>query len=244
MSREGLRILEQRAVPRVGVREQDGVRQVLAQSVGVGNGNHLVVDTVHDERGMPDGPEFGESLALEPFPLAECRYLSARDLRTRDWIEVVFALRDPSDECLTRGLTRGRRCEEDLFQDIVPSVRWILDALRQARFLEMHNVFAASRRRSYQDYPPKDRRSVLHHLQCDHPTEGVPDDVARLYSKFVQKGHRVFRHSGDRLRDVAGGTPHASVVEQDDLPSGGERISHRGIPVVERPGEVLQAEQR
>jgi hypothetical protein len=108
----------------------------------------------------------------------------------------------------------------------------------------MHDVFAASGRGPNEDYPPKDRRPVLHHLKRDHPAEGVPDDVARLYSKSVKKGHRVFRHSGDRLRDVAGGTPHASVVEQDDLPSGGERISHRWIPVVESPGEVLQAEHR
>jgi hypothetical protein len=52
------------------------------------------------------------------------------------------------------------------------------------------------------------------------------------------------RHSGDRVRDVAGGTPDAGVVEQDDLPSGGERIGHGGIPVVERSGEVLQEQQR
>ena len=86
--------------------------------------------------------------------------------------------------------------------------------------------------------------SFLDHLQRDHPTEGVPDHVARLYSKFVKKGHRVSRHPGDRLRDFAGGTSHAGVVEQDDLSSGGERISHRWIPVVEGPGEMLQAEQR
>jgi hypothetical protein len=52
----------------------------------------LVKDSVHDERGMPDGPELSESLAFESFPLAERCCLSARDLRTRDWIQVVFAL--------------------------------------------------------------------------------------------------------------------------------------------------------
>jgi hypothetical protein len=107
VSREGLRILEERAVPSIGVREQDGVRQVLAQSVGVGHGNHLVVDTVHDERWMTDGPQVSESLAFERFPLTECRDLRARDLRTRDWIAVFFALREPPDERLSRGLTRG-----------------------------------------------------------------------------------------------------------------------------------------
>jgi hypothetical protein len=47
-------------------------------------------------------------------------------------------------------------------------------------------------------------------------------------------------------RDIAaiiGGTSpaQAGVVEQDDLSSGRERIGHGRIPVVERPGEVLQS---
>ena len=54
----------------------------------------------------------------------------------------------------------------------------------------------------------------------------------------------MFGHSRDRLRNVAGGTAHAGVVEQNDLPSGGELIGHGRIPVVERSGEVLQEEQR
>jgi len=39
-------------------------------------------------------------------------------------------------------------------------------------------------------------------------------------------------------------TPQASVVEEDDLPSGRERIGDCGIPVVERAGEVLKKQQR
>jgi hypothetical protein len=38
--------------------------EVEAGPIGVGDGNHLVVDTVHDQRGMMDGPELSESLAL------------------------------------------------------------------------------------------------------------------------------------------------------------------------------------
>src|SRR6266487_1339978 len=96
----------------------------------------LVIDAVHDEAGVMDGLEFGESLALELLPLTECRHLSVRDLGARGRIPVILALHDPPDECLSRTLTRGRRCEEDLLQDIVPLIRWVLDALRQARFLE------------------------------------------------------------------------------------------------------------
>ena len=92
MSREGLRVLEQRAVSGVGVRQQDRVRQVLGEPVGVRDGDHLVADTVHDQRRVTDGPQVGEPLALELFPLTEGRDLSASDLRARDGIEVVLAL--------------------------------------------------------------------------------------------------------------------------------------------------------
>ena len=84
VSRERLRVLEQRAMSRVGVRQKDRVRQVLAEPVGVRDGDHLVADTVHDQRRVTDGPELGEPLALELFPLAEGSYSSAPDLGARD----------------------------------------------------------------------------------------------------------------------------------------------------------------
>src|SRR3984885_8549800 len=117
----------------IGIDQQDRVRQVVGQPVRVSHRNHLVVDAVHHKRGLANGSQIGKSLAFEGFPLTECRYLSGRDLRTRGWIEVVFALGEPLDKGLTQGLTRGRRCEEDLFQNVVSSVRWILNGLRQAR---------------------------------------------------------------------------------------------------------------
>ncbi len=116
MSREGLRVLEQRAVSRVGVRQQDRVRKVLGEPVGVGDGDHLVADTVHDQRGVTDAPELGEPLTLELFPLAKGRELSARDLRARDGIEVVLTLREPPDEGLTRGLLEGEAVKKIFFK--------------------------------------------------------------------------------------------------------------------------------
>jgi hypothetical protein len=55
------------------------------------------MDAVHHQRGLPNGSQIGKSLAFEGFPLSECRYLSGRDLRTRRWIKVVFALGKPLD---------------------------------------------------------------------------------------------------------------------------------------------------
>jgi hypothetical protein len=157
---------------------------------------------------------------------------------------MTVSLGEPPSESLSGSLAGRRRREEDLLQDVVPAVRRVLDALRQAWFLQVHDVLAASRRGSDEDHPAEDRRPVLHHLKRNHPTEGVPEDVTRPDSKRLEKCSCMFRHSGDGRRDLAGRAPHAGVVEQDDLPSRGERVGHRGIPVVERPGEVLQEEER
>src|SRR6185295_13819004 len=74
--------------------------------------------------------------------------------------------------------------------------------------------------------------------------EGETEDVALRQTEPVEKRHDVRGHSGYRLRHCAGRAPDSRVIEEDDLPSGRERIAHGGIPVVERPREVLQAEQR
>src|SRR2546427_6708847 len=45
----------------------------------------------------------------------------------------------------------GRRREEDLLQDGVATILWILDMLREARLLEMHDVLTAARSRANED---------------------------------------------------------------------------------------------
>src|SRR5207244_12853426 len=70
------------------------------------------------------------------------------------------------------------------------------------------------------------------------------DYVALVEVEAGEKSHDLRRHSGTLLRHSTARTPDARVVEENDFPSRGERITHRRIPVVERPGEVLQAEQR
>ena len=38
--------------------------------------------------------------------------------------------------------------------------------------------------------------------------------------------------------------PMPGIVEEDDLPPGGQRVDNGRIPIVERPGEMLEKEQR
>src|SRR6266550_1636691 len=231
-------------MPRVRVHEETRVREVLGQPVRVAHRNHLVPEALYNQRGMTNALQVGKALARVALPLAKRCQLCAGNVRPGGRLAVFLSLHQSRDERLAGSLARGRGREEDLLQDGKPAILRILEVRREAGLVEMHDVHAAARSRTDEDHTTNDRRSVLGHLLGDHPTERETEHVAGLDSKSVKKGHGVFCHSGDRRRDVAGRTPNAGVVDEDYLPSGGKRISHRGIPVVERPGEVLQAEQR
>src|SRR5439155_7154081 len=159
-------------------------------------------------------------------------------------VVVVLSLHQSRDEGLARRLARARRREEDFLEHGIAGVPRILEVFGEARFFEVHDVLAAARSRADEDHPTNDRRTVLRHVLGDHAAERETEDVAPVEVEAVEKGHDVRRHSGHRLRHLSARTPDARVVEENDLPSRGERITHRRIPVVERSGEVLQAEQR
>src|SRR5712675_2296427 len=132
-------------MPRVWVREQDGVRQVLGQPVGVAHRNHLVMEALHHQRGMTNALQVSEALAREPLPLAKRGQLCAGNIRPGGWFAVFLPQHQSRDERLAGGLARRRRREEDLSQDRVAAILWILDVLREAWLLEMHDVLTAAR---------------------------------------------------------------------------------------------------
>lgn len=105
-------------MPGVGIDQEDSVRQILDQPERVRNGNHVVMDAVDDERRVMDALEVGEALARKPLPVAKCSQLRRGYLRSRRRIEILPALRQPSNEGLARSLARLRRREED------PSSGW------------------------------------------------------------------------------------------------------------------------
>src|SRR5262249_50797203 len=75
LTREGLMELKQRTVSRIRIREQDRVREVFAERVGVRDRDHLVMNTVHDERWLTDRAQICEALARDPCPVAKSRNL-------------------------------------------------------------------------------------------------------------------------------------------------------------------------
>src|SRR5262245_53158481 len=108
--------LKQGAMTCVGVCQQHGFRQVLAQHVGVSHRDHLVQDPVHDETGLTYFAELPEALAIDMLPGAKCRDLSSRDLWPRDRLMVLIPLCKPRHESLAGRLTRFAWGEEQFHQ--------------------------------------------------------------------------------------------------------------------------------
>ena len=67
-------------MPGVGVGQQHGVWEMLAQHVGIPDWNHIVEDTVDDQARLRYLAELGETLATVLFPSSKCRDLSDRDV--------------------------------------------------------------------------------------------------------------------------------------------------------------------
>jgi hypothetical protein len=73
--------LEQGTMPGVGVGEQHRVRQMLAQHIGILDGDHDVENAAYHEAWLSNFAELGESLAGEGFPGAKGGQLSLYNLR-------------------------------------------------------------------------------------------------------------------------------------------------------------------
>jgi hypothetical protein len=110
---KGLVELKEGAVARVRISQKNGVRQVLAQPVGVPNGNHLIVYPIYDYSRSLDTFKLGEAIALETFPVPERHDLRFHDLASGRRLLVFLALRQPPDEVRASLLTRFCGCEED-----------------------------------------------------------------------------------------------------------------------------------
>ena len=75
------------------------------------------------------------------------------------------------------------------------------------------------------------------------PPSEKPRTSQDVSTKPVQERKRMLRHAGDRVRHLACGPPETCAFEQNDLSSRCQRVGDRGIPVIERSGEVLKKHQ-
>src|SRR5262249_47313824 len=154
------------------------IRQVLGQPVRVAHRNHLVMEALHNQGWVMYAFQVDEALAGVALPLAKSGYLRLGNVRPGGRVAVVLSLHQSRDERLASSLARGRRCEEDLLEHGIAAIPRILERLYEARFLEVHDVLAATRSRADEDHPTNDRRTVLRYLLGDHSAEGETKDIA------------------------------------------------------------------
>jgi len=200
------------------------------------------MDTVHHDGWMRDVLEVGKALTGELLPVSKGRYLRLSDRRSRHRLPIRLALAQAFDEGGTGRLARLRRRKEDFLQHRVALKLGIAEILREARFIEVHDVFAAAGRGADEDHSSKDGRPVQRDLLRDHAAERITKNVAVFESEPVQERQGVPGHSGDCGRHLAGGPAETGAFEQNDLAPECTSVGDRRIPVVERSSEVLKTQ--
>src|SRR5215510_4142553 len=110
------------------------------------------MNPVYDEGGLANGRQVGEAFACELLLIPKRHRLSWRNLRSGDGFSVLAALQQPIDEGFSRCLARCSWSEKDLLQDGVTFKAPIMQKLRQAKFLQVHDVLASSRSCSDKDH--------------------------------------------------------------------------------------------
>src|ERR1700692_4788048 len=101
-------------MPSVGVGQQHGVWEMLAQHVGITDWNHIVEDAVDDQARLRDLAERGETLATVLFPSSKGRDLSHCYIWAGKSFPILLSLGEPSREGLSGRLTRFAWREEEL----------------------------------------------------------------------------------------------------------------------------------
>src|ERR1700678_1917170 len=130
-------------MPSVGVGQQHGVWEMLAQHVGIADWNHIVEDAVDDQARLRDLAELGETLATVLFPSSKRLDLSDCDILAGQRLAILLSLCEPSREGLSGRLTRFAWREEELYQFLQPGHVWIFRNLSEFRFFHMHNVLSS-----------------------------------------------------------------------------------------------------
>src|SRR5277367_5272139 len=164
-------------MPSVGVGQQHGVWEMLAQHVGIADWNHIVEDAVDDQARLCDLAELGEALATVLFPGAKSRDLSDCDILAGQRLAILFSLGEPSCEGFSCRLTGLAWSEKEFHQFLQSRHIRIFRNLPEFRFVHVHNVLASLRSSSDQQYFVDKRRAFQRYLLRHHSTEGVSEDI-------------------------------------------------------------------
>src|ERR1700685_2080371 len=167
-------------MPSVGVGQQHGVWEMLAQHVGIADWDHIVEDAVNDQARLRDLAELGEALATVLFPRAKGRNLSDCDILAGQRLAICLPLATPSCESFSCRLTRLAWSEKEFHQFLQPRHIRIFRNLPEFRFVHVHNVLASLRSSADEQHFVDKRRTFQRYLLRHHSTEGVSEDIKAL----------------------------------------------------------------
>src|ERR1700678_2252669 len=174
-------------MPSVGVRQQHGVWEVLAQHVGIADWNHIVEDAVDDQARLRDLGELGETLATVLFPSAKGCTLSECAVVAGQSLSVLPSQCEPSCKGFSCCLTRLAWSEKELHQFLQPRYIRIFRNLPEFRFVHVHNVLASLRSSGDEQQFADKRGTFQRYLLRHHSAEGVA--VLQRYRRLNDTRH-------------------------------------------------------
>src|ERR1700691_5237354 len=181
-------------MPSVGVGQQHGVWEMLAQHVGSADWNHMVEDAVDNQPRLRDLAEPGETLATLLFPSTKGRDLSDCDILAGQRLAILLSLCEPSREGLSCRLTRFAWREEELYQFLQPRHLRIFRNLSEFRFLDMHNVLSTLRSSGDEQHFVDKRGTFQRYLLRPHSPEGVSEDIQAFQAQRIDECEGVCCH--------------------------------------------------
>src|SRR6267154_5043049 len=231
-------------MPGVGVGQQHGVGEMLAQHVGIADWNHIVEDAVNHQARLRDFAELGEALATVLFPGAKGRDLSDCDILAGQRLAILLSLGEPSCEGFSCRLTRLAWSEKEFHQFLQPRHIRIFRNHPEFRFVHVHNVLASLRSSGDEQYSVDKRGTFQRYLLRHHSTEGVPEDVQAFQAECIHECEGVCCHPRHVFGNLAGRAAQTRTFKENYLASQSERIGYGRVPIVQGPGEVLKTQQR
>src|SRR5271156_1610978 len=230
-------------MPSVGVGQQHGIWEMLAQHVGIADWNHIVEDAIDDQAWLRDLAELGETLASVLFPSSEGRDLSDCDIWAVQRIAILLSLCEPSCKGLSCRLTRFAWRKKEFHQFLQPRHMRIFRNLPELRFIHVHNVLASLRSGGDKQHFVDERGTFQRHLLRHHSTEGVAEDIQTFQAKCIDECEDVRRHARHVFGNLAGRTAKTRTLKKNEFTAYSKRIGDGGVPIVQSPGEVLETQQ-
>lgn len=237
---ELLVVLEDAAVPGIGIDLDLAVGQALGQVEAVGGGHHSVVVSVGDEDGLLDGRQVGRLLYT---PGVDSLQLGPHGFQRDLLVAIVGALLQPIH--IVRGLPTavGRRGEEQVLLGVLER-QVPLEYVNDRDSRDLVDAGTAGGAGAGEDHLVYELWLQLHDDLGHHAAERESEQVDLFESERPDEGDGVSGHRLDRVGCRAAGGADPAIVERDHVALGGDPVNDPRIPVVEDASQVVQENER